>query len=246
MIIDAHVHIGLWKHPPFYKISNSLKETIRLYKKWGIGGAVITRSDALHNEKLLKIIKRQRDKKFKIWFFPWADSNKDLPFLQKERKFITGIKVHPSLSRKPITDGSFKKIIEFASSQKLPTLVHSGRWLKVAGYQHILKCARSWPTVDFIVAHAGGAGTTLKMELIKEIKRKKFKNVYLEISGLFEYWIIEKGIKLIPVSKFFFGSDFPTIDPRAQLAVLDYSKISEKDRKAISADNFLKFIKKYE
>jgi len=169
-----------------------------------------------------------------------------LLFLKRERKFISGIKIHPTFIKKPISHKHYKEILDFASSENLPILVHAGRWKKIAGYHHILKCARLWPTVDFIVAHAGGANTTLKMELIKEIKKKNFNNVYLEISGLFEYWIIEKGIKLISASKFFFGSDFPTIDPRTQLAVLNYSKISQKDKKAILAGNFLKFIKKYE
>ena len=245
MIIDTHVHIGPWEYPPFYKIASSLEETIKLYKKWGISGAVITRSDSLSNEKLLKTIKRQQDRKFKIWFFPWVNSNRDLSFLQKEKKFITGIKIHPSFSKKPITDKSFKKILKFASSERIPILVHSGRWIEVAGYQYILKCASLWPTVNFIVAHAGGANTTLKMELIKEIKKKKFNNIYLEISGMFEYWILERGLKLIPKSKFFFGSDFPTIDPRIIIAVIKYSNINTKIKRDILANNFLKFIKRY-
>jgi len=57
MIIDTHVHIGPWKYAPFYGITNSLEGTIRLYKKLGIGGAVITRSDILSNKKLLRKIK---------------------------------------------------------------------------------------------------------------------------------------------------------------------------------------------
>lgn len=237
MILDAHLHIGAWNLEKFYGLHNDVAGTNEVLEACGIAGGIVTTTDRRRNQSLLSELLRQGTKRY--WFFPWVHPGdpEDFPFLIRNIDFVAGLKFHPALSQKPVTDPGYEPYLQFAEQRGLPVLIHCGRWQEVAGYKFALETVRAYPKVKFLLAHLGGDGPELKMESVRAVKEQNLANVWFSIEGTREYWALAKGIETLGIERFLFGSDYPIEHPRMYLGLVDALGLSQSERDRLMGKN---------
>lgn len=245
MILDAHVHIGQWDDPVLSHTSATVKELEHTLAEVGASGAVLTTSDRRENAQLLAEI--ARDGNLTYWPFPWVDPGEgamaDLAFLEDHRSHIAGLKLHPSLSRAPVTEPGYTPFLEFASNQRLPVLVHCGQWQEVASYRFVLELAQRYRDVNFIMAHGGGNNAALRLKAPQEIERQGSPpNIYLDLTGLGLWWAAEIAIQRLGAHRFLYGSDFPLGHPKVLLGLIDALRMPASDKDLILGQNLLRLL----
>lgn len=239
MILDAHLHIGAWDLEKFYGLASDVPGTNAVLDSCGIAGGIVTTSDQRRNQSLLTGLLSQGAKRY--WFFPWIlpGDSADFPFLVQNLGLIAGLKFHPALSKRPVTDAGYEPYLQFADQRNLPVLIHCGRWQEVAGYRFALEAARAYPGIAFILAHLGGDGPELRVESVQAVKEQGLKNVWFSIEGTREYWTLARGIEALGSERFLFGSDYPIEHPKQYLGLVDALGLKESQRKGILGVNLL-------
>ena len=237
MILDAHLHIGAWALEKFYGLANDVPGTDEVLDACGIAGGIVTPSDQRRNQRLLADLLQKGKKRY--WFFPWVHPGdpEDFPFLVKNLDFIAGLKFHPALSRKAVTDPGYEPYLQFADQRGLPVLIHCGRWQEVAGYRFAVKVAQAHPGIQFIFAHLGGDGPELKVEAVRTVKEQSLGNVWFSIEGTREYWALAQGIRTLGIERFLYGSDYPIEHPRMYLGLVDALELTDAERRKLLGGN---------
>jgi predicted TIM-barrel fold metal-dependent hydrolase len=242
-MIDSHVHAGDWKYfrttPRFPR---SAAETIEGLRKRGFSGAVIMPSECNSNEQLLREIRPLRSPAMKLFFLPWIrpEQRADLDFLFERRGEISGIKIHPSLDRTPLTDASYRDALSAAEDLRLPVLVHCGRWVEVAGFEKVIQVAEERPGLVLIMAHMGGDGYELKLQAAEKVRNSGLGNIFMDISGTHEGWLFETCVATLGADRFLMGSDWPIREPLLYPALVRSSGLTEKEQESIMASNALR------
>jgi predicted TIM-barrel fold metal-dependent hydrolase len=241
MIIDAHIHIGKWSEI-FFNYESTVAQAIEVMKSSGVSAAVCMPADATSNDQLFSETFGNPEFKFyyKAWINP-KDKNLDV-FLQKSIDQISLFKVHPSIQRTRITDGSYDKYMKLASEKKKPVVVHCGRWQEIAGYKFPLELAEKYPDLVLILAHLGGDQPSLYLECAKVIRDKKFKNVYLGTESVREFYFVNKVVNTVGAEKVIFGSDYNLGLPLTYIPVVESLNIPASDKDMIFSGNILRLI----
>ncbi len=244
MIIDSHIHIGSWEIAELYNLSASIEDTNTVLDKCGIDGAIVFPSDTREHKQLMIDIKEKGTKKY--WFFPWVnpENKSHLAFIEQNQPNIDGLKFHPSVDRIRINDKKCHKFLEFAETNNLPVVVHCGRWQEMASYKFALKVAEKYSNTNFILAHQGGGTPELKMQSTLDAKKKRLENVFFDISGTVEYWILKKCINILGIERFVFGSDFPLAYPTIYFACIEALELTPNDEQRIFGENLLQILRK--
>lgn len=249
MILDSHIHVGDWDREEYIHLNTSLDEISKVLKESNISGAVITSSDRLDNQGLLKSVKNDKSGLF-YFFFPWISPGKeeDLKFLEKNIAFIKGIKIHPSFQRTRINEKGYSNFLEFADRKKIAVLVHCGQWQEMASFHFAYNVAESFPNAKFIIAHTGaGYNAFLKKKCIEEFQKRRSDNVYLDTAETSMNdqisKVLEEGIKKIGAERFLFGSDFPICHPKVLISFIRNMNITDEDKDLILGGNLLRILK---
>jgi predicted TIM-barrel fold metal-dependent hydrolase len=208
----------------------------------GIDGAVLTSTDLRQNQAVVDFIKASGGRRY--WFFPWVrpSASEDMDFLRGRRDAVNGIKFHPSCDRIRITDRRVRPFLDFAARERLPVMVHCGRWQEMSSYRLALEVAQAYPSVKFILSHMGGDTPELEMATTDAIASAGLDNIYLGIEGVREYWAVQRAVDELGASKVIFGSDFPLGHPRMYLGLVDALKVSSEDRDMILGGNILRLL----
>ncbi|HMS64819.1 MAG TPA: amidohydrolase family protein [Ignavibacteria bacterium] len=240
-IIDSHIHIGKWSDI-FFNYESSVTEAIEVMKNSGVEAAVCMPTDATGNEELF--LQTINNVDFKFYFNAWINpEDKDLDsFLEKRIDEISLFKIHPSIQRKRITDESYDKYIRIASEKRKPVVVHCGRWQEIAGYKFPLDLACKYPDLILILAHLGGDQPSLYLECAKELKDKKYKNVYLGTESVREFYFVNEVVKTTGPEKIIFGSDYNLGLPLTYIPIVDSLKIPSSEKEMIFSGNILRLI----
>lgn len=243
MIIDAHIHVGLWDHPDFLGRQVTLEQTIQVLGESGIAGAALCPTDRCENAELLRDAQAavQGGYDGKLWVLPWvrpgATANADVAFLREHRNDIAGIKIHPSLSRMRITDEGFAPMLEVAHRHSLVVLVHCGRWQEMASYRFAVEAAARYPQAKFLLAHGGGDTPPLSTAAAELVAEECVDNVWFEFSGLREYWVIERNCSLLGAERYLMGSDYGLAHPLMYIGAVRGMNLSESDKDKILGGN---------
>lgn len=241
MIIDAHIHIGKWSEI-FFNYESTVAQAIEVMKSSGVNAAVCMPADATDNEDLFSETYNNPDFKFyfKAWINP-KDKKLDL-FLEKNIDNISLFKVHPSIQRTRITDGSYDKYIKLASEKKKPIVVHCGRWQEIASYHYPLELADKYPDLILILAHLGGDQPSLYLDCAKTIQDKKYKNVYLGTESVREFYFVNKVVNTVGAEKVIFGSDYNLGLPLTYIPIIESLDIPAPDKELIFSGNILRLM----
>lgn len=225
MIIDSHTHIGSIGFPVGKnRISSMSEETlIAALKKYSIDFALVSSIEGAEfdsdrqlatpenqipqlesMQRLIDFVKKNRTMlKALLWVKPFTEECSDelVNFIDRNRKDICGLKIHPTLSNLEFTDSRIKPFIELARRFNFPILVHT----EIDGMSDpglVEKVAVAYRDVNFIVAHLGLK--TDNREAIDVVKRNK--NIYGD-TCLVERSNVIKAIEECGSEKIIFGTD---------------------------------------
>ena len=249
MIIDSHIHVGAWAHADFLGRASDLPTTFAMLRQAGVDGAALMPSDRCDNAGLRDAVLRAVDAgeaPGPLWLLAWVRAGgagtpgaEDLAWVRRHRRDVMGLKLHPSLSRVRVSDDAFRPALDLAAELGLLVLVHCGRWAEIAGYAHALDAAARYPGVRFLLAHAGGDTPPNASAAAAAVLERRLANVSFEISGLREYWVIERNVRLLGAGRYLLGSDFPLAHPLMYIGAVRGMDLEEDERGQILGGNAL-------
>lgn len=223
MIIDTHVHTGLFVSPE--KVIDMSEEIVlKSMELYHIDFAVV--SDAaveydsegklLPPEKqisqeasFLRSIAFARANKDKLGIMPWikpATETADERFeelLKENLDIVHGIKVHPFYSKIPFDSERVEPYIKLAQKYDLPVVTHTADDDETSPVR-VYNMAKKYPDVNFVMAHMGLCTDNQEaIELLGKLPNLYGDTTWVPLSSTVQ--IVEKyGSK-----KLFFGSDNP-------------------------------------
>jgi predicted TIM-barrel fold metal-dependent hydrolase len=154
---------------------------------------------------------------------------------------FVGLKIHPSWHRVPAEDAAYEPAWRLAAERDLALLTHS--W-SVSDYNPVQQLStpdrfeafvRRFREVRFVLGHAGGRGLG-RPQAVR--LANEYPNVYLDLAGdIFCYRLVETLVESVPAEKILFGSDFPWLDPRANLSRVLLADVDLAVKRKILRDN---------
>lgn len=243
-IIDAHCHIGPWydfNAPEWYAES-----IVKSMDNIGIKKAVISSTLGIGpdfsngNLLTLDIINKYPDRFVGYIVVNPNYSDKIINELDKYKNNVNmrAVKIHPTFHEYPIDGQDYRILYKYANENKMVILSHT--W----GVEHISafdRLAFEYPDVKFILGHCGGTIQAVKLSI--EIA-KKYKNIYLDLTGSRQYdGVIEIMCSEVGSDRVLFGTDMPFVDSKSAVGRVIYSNISEHDKKNILGLNIAKLLK---
>ena len=223
MIIDTHVHTGLFISPE--KTVNMTGEiVIKSMELYGIDHAIVSNTaeevDCLlapipkerqktQEQAFLEAIEFARQNKGKISIMPWVKpasetADERLEELFKENlDIVCGIKVHPFHSDIEFDSKRVEPYIELARKYNLPVATHTADYDK-ASPKRVANMAKKYPDVNFVMVHMGLCTENKEaVELMGE-----YPNLYGDTTWVPLLTTVEL-VKRYGSKRIFFGSDSP-------------------------------------
>ncbi len=223
MIIDTHVHTGLFISPE-KTVDMSEEIVLKSMELYGIDFALVSNT-AEEVDTLLKPIPKERQKTQeqafleaidfarrnmgKIGIMPWVKpatetADERLEELIKENlDIVYGIKVHPFHSDIEFDSDKMIPYIELAKKYNLPVAVHTADYDK-ASPKRVYNMAKKYPDVKFIMVHMGLCTDNKEaIELLGELPNLYGDTTWVSLESTIEI------VKRYGSKKIFFGSDSP-------------------------------------
>jgi len=105
--------------------------------------------------------------------------------------------------------------------------------------------AMAYPRVDLIIPHLGQYCSWSWSPHIEAIDlARRYRNVYLDISGIGSFKYVEMAARELPAEKLLFGTCAPEQDPRVGKEALRLLKLSPDRYARVASLNFLALISK--
>jgi uncharacterized protein len=247
-IIDAHAHIG--SSGVFFAPETDAEHLLALMDLLSIRTAILACDHVMLFEGggasfavLREAYERSQGRLLYLGIFDPRAAETCLAALSQAIGWpgFVGIKLHPSMHGVWADDPAYEAAWRLAAERDLPILAHS--WSvsetnpaqKYSTPERFETHVRRFPQVRFVLAHAGGRGAG-RREAVRMVN--EHANVFLDIAGdVFCDRLIETLVKTVPPQKILFGSDFPWIDPRANLSRVLLAEIDEDVKQKILCDN---------
>lgn len=250
-IIDAHLHTG--EHGPFFAPESGGSRLLSLMDRLGVQSAILAGSWAALNrggETALADMRREHEESDGriryLGVFDPRDAAESLRMLEKAKKWpgFQGIKIHPSFHRIPAEDPSYESVWDFAADNSLTMLAHS--W-SPSDYNPVQALSlpsryeghvRRHPQVRFVMAHCGGRGSG-RAEALRMANAHPC--VFLDIAGdIFCFHLLEALREEVPEDRIIFGSDYPWLDPRANLSRVLLADVPNSWKRMVLRDNAIR------
>lgn len=249
-IIDAHLHVG--RPGMFFIPQTEPDDLLILMDRVGISHAICMDHRSIWEgcgsglEAHHELFERSEGRIHYLGVFHPRDALACLAALECARGWpgFAGIKLHPSIHKTPADDPAYEPAWAFAAQHDLTILTHSWSVSPYNPVQYLStperfeKYVRRFPQVRFVLGHAGGRGTG-RHEAIR--MANEYANVFLDFAGdVFCYGLIESLVKSVPLEKILFGSDFPWLDPRANILRVLLAEIEPSAKIKILRDNAIR------
>lgn len=247
-IVDAHAHFGL--PGQFFIPESSPRDLLKLMDLLSIRFAIMPCDHIVLHEgprvglaSHRRVYEESQGRVFYLGIFDARRPDESLAALKEANSWpgFAGLKLHPSFHGAWADDPVYEQAWRFAADRDLPIMTHS--W-SVSDYNPVQRYstperfegyARKFPQVRLVLGHAGGRGSG-RREAVRMVN--EYANVYLDFAGdVFCYRLIETLVESVPPDKILFGSDFPWIDPRANLSRVLLADIDDRLKRKILADN---------
>ena len=82
------------------------------------------------------------------------------------------------------------------------------------------------------------------MKTTKEVKVRGLSNLYFDIAGTHEYWLLEWAVDQVGAERLLLGSDFPIRDASIYPLVVSGTRLREVDKDLIRGNNLLRLMSK--
>ncbi len=249
-IVDAHAHVG----PPglFFAPETGPDQLLRIMDRLSVQAAIVACDQITLYEgaqggiSALRCLHEQsRGRLYYLGVFDPSNSEKCLHALKEAVAWpgFAGLKLHPSFHRTGADDPVYGQAWQFAAEHDLAILAHT--W-SISDYNPVQRYStperfeayvRRFPQVRFVLGHAGGRGSG-RREAVR--MAKVYPNVFLDFAGdIYCYRLIEMLVQSVPAEKILFGSDFPWMDPRANLLRVLLAEVEEEVKRRILWRNAL-------
>ena len=247
-IVDAHAHLG--SPGVFFAPQTDAKHLLALMDLLSIRFAILAGDHlAVHGgaQASLSLLRETHEQSegrlLYLGVFNPRAADASLAALEQGVDWpgFSGLKLHPSLHSVWPDDPTYEGAWRFAADHDLPILTHS--W-SVSDYNPAQRYStperfeshvRRFPQVNLVLGHAGGRGAG-RHEAVR--MANDYPNVYLDFAGdVFCYHLVEELAESAPPEKILFGSDFPWIDPRANLSRVLLAGIDDPLKRKILSDN---------
>ena len=224
MIIDSHVHIGVFGRydmKPEYVIDSMERYGIDYSLLSPITGVEFGQEhtplpdDWPYDQQTANIeaIAFARENDGKIGILPWCRPNAEgftdefARLIDESGRYIKGLKFHPYHSMLPVTAPQIEPYLSFAAEKGLPVEVHSSND-EFSQPRFVYEVAKAHPSINFIMVHMGLiTDNNEAIELIGSLP-----NLYGDTT-----WVNpESGLKLMKkygAHKLLFGTDNPIDGP---------------------------------
>jgi carbamoyl-phosphate synthase large subunit len=244
MIVDAHVHLGAWRHAGFLGLETGIEEIARELGAAGVGALALTTSDAGDNRALLE---ETLALPLPCWLFAWARPGEAGAAALAElcagnRARLRGLKLHASLEGVPLDDPRWDPIFALADDEGLALMIHTGRWQAAAGYGLALARARAWPRLQLILSHAGGDTPELCLGAARAVAEGGLENVCFDTAGLREHWALARAMRIAGPERYLMGSDFPLAHPAIYIAQIDALRVPDPWKQGLLGENALRVL----
>ena len=203
---DAHVHFG---QCGLTGLRFGVQDVERLIRRFGIEKMLLFPFDMeLHasNCQVLRLAKHI-SQVTPLLRVPSEIDDEFLTLLTHSLDIIGGLKFHPSMTRKPITDESLTPLFRMLEEHGKIALIHCGRWEQVSSFRFVSMRASLHPKMKFIMAHMGGNELANTQGAI--LDAKEHPNIYLETSNCRIGLMIRKAVSEMGDDRILFGSDTP-------------------------------------
>jgi hypothetical protein len=246
-IIDAHAHAG--RPGVFFAPQTTPEQLLAVMDRLGIGAAVCTDQLSIVEgcgaalTGLRAAFEESGGRLFDLAVYHPGRSSACLAAAKSALGWpgFAGLKIHPSFHRTPAEDVAYEPAWRFAAEHGLPILTHS--W-SVSDYNPVQQLStparferyvRAFTDVRLVLGHAGGRGRE-RADALR--MAADYPNVYLDFAGdIFCYRLVEALLAAAPAEKILFGSDYPWLDPRANLTRVLLADIDEAARRKILWEN---------
>jgi len=249
-IIDAHAHIG--EPGGFFLPQTGPEDLVAVMDRLGIGATVQCDHRSLVDgcDGTLSGLREVHERSGgRLYYLAAYDPHRPRECLGAIRRAVDwpglcGIKIHPSFHSVPAEDDRYLPIWELAAELDLAMLTHS--W-SVSTYnpsqavstpERFERFIRRFPQVRFVLGHAGGRGSG-RREAVRLCR--EYPNVSLDIAGdIFCLGLVEDLVAAVSDERVLFGSDYPWMDPRANLSRVLLADLDPLSRQRILRDNAMR------
>jgi len=226
-IIDAHCHVDAIGC--FFAPESGPESLLAVMDRLGVAAAVCCDHQTVYEgcgaglDAHRELFQRSGGRVHYLGVFHPQRSAECLAALAQARDWagFVGLKIHPSIHGAPAEDPAYEPAWRFAADNELPILAHT--W-SVSDYNPVQRLSmperferyvREFANVRLVLGHAGGRGAG-RTEAVR--MANAYGNVYLDFAGdIFDHRLIEKLAASVAPDKILFGSDYPWLDPRANL-----------------------------
>lgn len=247
LIIDAHAHFGFLG--VFFAPPTGLDDLLAMMDKLCIRFAVcidhlyLSEGPGAGISCLQKAFERSNGRIHYLGMFDPRCPDECIGILKRAvgRPGFCGIKIHPSFHRTPAEASEYDAVWRFATDNDVAIMAHS--W-SPSDYNPVQilstparyeKFIRAYPDVRFVLGHAGGRGSG-QDEAIR--LARDYPHVHMDFAADVScYRLIEHLSELVPPEKILFGSDYPWVDPRANLSRVFLADVDNAVKRGLLADN---------
>ena len=216
-VIDAHVNLGEGRH-----LQLSVDDLLRLMDEADVARAVACAVDrflAVHNREgndlVLAAIRAHRDRLTGMAAAnPWFEDKAVEEVRRALGEGLAGLVLHPVYQGFRLSDSLVHPLLEVAADHNVPVYAHTGS-AGVAEPFHVVELARAFPSVNFLMGHAGASDY-----YTDAVRALDFaENVWLETSrnGPGNYGLFMSSGRL---DRVVFGSSAPEYIPAVEIEVI--------------------------
>lgn len=266
-IFDAHVHIY-----PEKVAEKAVRNFVRFFeykvectgtfddmeerqKKSGVGGFLLltVASNPANVSKINDYAaeKMKNARSHGLEAFAFGGMHQDVPDSEKEKELdrciemgISGIKLHPDMQGIDLDDRSLYPMYEMLSAKGLPVTFHMGDEKPRKYYSHpyrLLRVMNDFPRLRVIAAHFGGY--MMWDEAVSALAGKE--GLMFDSSSSYIYMLPDRSKKVISklgAENIMFGTDYPSLDVKDELARFFEIELTEKEREDILWNNAAGFL----
>lgn len=249
-IVDAHAHLGL--PGLFFSPESSAEHLLRTMDRHCIQSAILACDQIMLYEGpqagLSALRQTYEESQGRLWYLGVFDPRRPEESLHALKRAaawpgFAGLKLHPSFHHTWADDPAYEQAWQFAAEHDLAILTHS--W-SVSDYNPVQRYStperfegyvRRFPQVRLVLGHAGGRGPG-RHEAVR--MANEYPNVFLDFAGdIYCHRLIETLVESVSAEKILFGSDFPWMDPRANLSRVLLADVDEDVKRRILRLNAL-------
>jgi predicted TIM-barrel fold metal-dependent hydrolase len=264
-IIDTHVHLSglmsdsLTGFAELNGLKYTLQEYLMIMRKLNIQNGLLLSpplrdGGPVPNQKIIELCKKSGTRLLPVLTTEPSTKRitETLELAKRYRSEVKGFKIRLGYHTAHASDRIFEPVYDYAESEKLPVLFHTGDTATSIGHlrlSHPLELdelSNRRPDMLIVACHFGNPWFYDVAELVY-----KHENLYADISGLFagggsygkEYMSLvasrlSQSIYYIgDARKILFGTDYPVTRPETTLKLVKMLKITDADKERILFDN---------